>query len=143
MSRIETLISNGTIRQIDPNTYECGCGKVIRKNSINGHLKTRVHMEYMSRTCEVVAEECGICYIEKKHFFSCPTCKNKHCSECHPHMNKCPFCRSMFPGRSSARPVSYPRELPLFLTRPPTSFADMMNSLSDDDLIEFVTYVLT
>lgn len=103
MSRIHDLLSTGVLDQLETNSFKCKCGKIIRKNSIPSHLKSKAHLNYMNNVCDT-PKECGICYLPKTHFFTCQRCKNQHCVECHPHMTKCPFCRTEFTPRPRRQP---------------------------------------
>ena len=81
--------------------YTCKCGKIIRKASVRAHVKTRYHMSRCDNAHAL--QQCDICYLDKVQFYTCHECRNKHCSDCHPRMTKCPFCRKIFPQVSTPR----------------------------------------
>jgi len=106
-SLVDVLLSNGTIVQTGICQYACKCGKTILKSSLRAHVKSSYHMEKCNNPVLTGSNQCDICCTEKKQFYICHVCKNKHCSDCHPHMTKCPFCRKVF-GRRRGKFVIAP-----------------------------------
>lgn len=47
--------------------------------------------------------ECNICFEKTRVFFRCKRCVYDWCSDCHTHLNKCPYCRKSFRIRSRRR----------------------------------------
>ena len=98
----ELLRSEILIEQPD-NKFKCICGSILKRNSIYKHIDSKKHLNYVENmdknvNINISKEECTICYIEKKEFYTCFNCKNKHCMECHNKIRnlKCPFCREIF-----------------------------------------------
>ncbi len=77
------------------NMFQCDCGSKIKKTSLYKHKKSKKHVFYIQHKD---LPDCAICLENKitSYSFQCDTCKNSHCSQCHPKMDKCPFCRASF-----------------------------------------------
>jgi len=116
----------------DSTRYSCACGSTrLLKNSLRNHSKSKRHLRYL----EEVPEQspiltCNICYSDDRaEFFQCPTCSNKHCTDCHGHMNRCPFCRASWQ-------VDAPRSPPYVIgngVMPGLHYGDDEDSFIDDD----------
>jgi hypothetical protein len=113
-SLIHELSESGMIyTEPDISGFVCKCGSIVQKRYLRKHLTSRKHLIYEQRKNRVegvgddlkvdneldneLDNECGICYMEKSNHYTCTVCKNKHCTECHAHIDKCPFCRTVFP----------------------------------------------
>jgi hypothetical protein len=107
-SIIRNLIDNQTLTQLNAVMYKCICGSEFKKSSVYTHLKTSKHKLFMTyrplqqnngRETEEArredGQECGICYTNKIRFYKCSNCRNTHCMDCHTHIEKCPFCRTV------------------------------------------------
>lgn len=105
---ISHLIDNNTLTETHTE-YNCACGSVsIQRHYLRKHLATKKHLKWINGPAAlptppqvegVVEEEkddCSICYELRDSFYTCSTCRNKHCMDCHPKMNTCPFCRTRF-----------------------------------------------
>lgn len=76
--------------------FECKCGATLKLTSLYTHIKTKKHQKKIAELNEKI-EECGICREQTNpEKYTCTTCKNTHCMSCHVHMQKCPFCRTVF-----------------------------------------------
>jgi len=98
-SVLEQLLNDRVLVQIDGIRYKCGCGSIIRKSSIYGHIRSKFHIRWTKSVESVVEATCDICYDNRINFFTCPVCRNKHCTECHTRIDKCPYCRTVFENR--------------------------------------------
>ncbi len=76
--------------------FTCDCGSVLKKTSLYKHNKSKKHLFHIQHQDN---PECVICYEEKltSQSFQCGTCQNRHCKLCHSKIDKCPFCRTIFP----------------------------------------------
>jgi len=94
---VATLITEGTLSEVEHHVYKCECSssRTLKRTSLRRHLKSKRHLAH---TAVPERMECGICYDDKSNFWTCSTCKNNHCSDCHKNIRnrKCPFCRSPF-----------------------------------------------
>jgi hypothetical protein len=110
-SNIFTPVNNGNFR------FSCACGSTVSRYSIRRHLDTSRHAKFIrerdvpqptpqpipNNVVELVEKECDICYEPRTNFYTCSTCRNDHCMDCHPHIRRCPFCRANF-RRQQGRP---------------------------------------
>lgn len=94
MSTLSILIESGVLTLTDTGSYRCKCGSNVKNTSIHSHLKSKKHKKY--EESQVIETECTICYTHKTQFYTCHSCRNNHCMDCHTHIQKCPFCRSVF-----------------------------------------------
>ena len=103
---ISECTANGTLTLIEGEgrneRYQCRCSKIIKRNSVLGHLKSRYHIdnegpEHLDGHPIPQREECLLCYRTQTDFYEC-VCLNKHCMRCHssPIMRNCPMCRITF-----------------------------------------------
>ena len=115
MTILNDLVDSGIVVFINDNKYECKCGSVFHRYSVNNHVKSKRHKAMLADTSDRaliseggISEECKICYTEKTEFFTCGTCKNIHCRSCNESMVKvgiyrCPFCRTYFENHTARK----------------------------------------
>lgn len=104
LEKITTLKQNGTIQEIDKYFLQCKCSiRVFKKTSLRSHLKSKKHLNFFN------IKECVICYEHPDYFWSCSSCKNEHCIDCHDKIRngKCPFCRTIFRQLPFLEPIEY------------------------------------
>lgn len=85
---IKDLVDSGVLQEVENRKYQCICnGKTIKKSSVKGHLKSKVHLNRLNN------KECSICCELKQSFVKCIQCSQECCVQCNRHVRKCPFCR--------------------------------------------------
>lgn len=77
--------------------FTCVCGVNVFYSQMEVHVLSEQHITYVNQTRQTY--DCEICLqqFHAEYMYSCETCKQHHCDSCHYKMDKCPFCRSVFP----------------------------------------------
>ncbi len=110
------LVDLGVFERIVEEGVECGCGSLVLNPNLGRHLLTPKHIQYLQTkhphrfeyVMELVqnelsgvpnefTQECDICNEFQMNFYQCRTCRQSHCEDCHDQIEKCPFCRTVFP----------------------------------------------